>query len=92
MSKGLEALKDLIDTMPLVFIETNSMKYVEIIEKELKDFSRLKDAIERRIKSYKKELETGCDFDGEKLTETNKLITLNLFNLLTALESCYKEV
>ena len=42
MSKGLEALKDLVDTMPLALIETNSMRYVEVIEKELKALEIIK--------------------------------------------------
>ena len=36
MSKGLDALESLVDTMPLALIETNSMKYIKVIEKELK--------------------------------------------------------
>ena len=43
MSKGLKALKDLVDTMSFAFIETNSMKYVKIIEKELKALEIIKE-------------------------------------------------
>lgn len=42
MSKGLKALHDIVDTMPFAFIETNSMKYVKIIEKELKEYEKMK--------------------------------------------------
>ena len=42
MCKGLEALESLVDTMPLALIETNSMKYVKIIEKELKAWEIVK--------------------------------------------------
>lgn len=55
MSKGLKALKSLVDKMPLVFIETNSMKYIEIIEKELKALEILKKHI-RIVKPF--DLET----------------------------------
>lgn len=40
--KGLEALKRLVDTMPFAFIETNSMREIEIIEKELKALEIIK--------------------------------------------------
>ena len=42
MSKGLEALESLVETMPFALIETNSMKYVKIIEKELKALEIIK--------------------------------------------------
>ena len=42
MSKGLEALEDLVETIPFVLLETNSMKYVAIIEKELKALEIIK--------------------------------------------------
>ena len=34
--KGLEALNCLINKIPLILLETNSTKYIEDIEKELK--------------------------------------------------------
>ena len=36
MSKGLEALNSLFETMPFAFLESNTMKELRIIEKELK--------------------------------------------------------
>lgn len=36
MSKGLEALKSLFDTMPFAFLESNTMKDLKVIENELK--------------------------------------------------------
>ena len=42
MSKGLKALKDLVDSMPLAFIDTNSAKEIKIIEKELKALEIIK--------------------------------------------------
>ena len=42
MSRGLEALESLVETMPFALIETNSMKYVKIIEKELKALEIIK--------------------------------------------------
>ena len=42
MSKGLKALKDLVNTMPLAFNETNSMREIKIIEKELKALEIIK--------------------------------------------------
>lgn len=43
MSKGLEALKSLFDTMPFAFLESNTMKDLKIIEKELKVLDILKE-------------------------------------------------
>lgn len=43
MSKGIEALHDLYDTMAIAFMETNSVKYFEIIEKELQMLEFLKE-------------------------------------------------
>ena len=42
MSKGLKALESLVDTMPFAFIETNSMREIKIIEKELKALEIIK--------------------------------------------------
>ena len=42
MSKGLEALKSLFDTMPFAFLESNTMKDLKIIEKELKEYEKMK--------------------------------------------------
>ena len=43
MSKGLEALKHLYETMPFVFEESRTkMRCLEIIEKELKEIEQLK--------------------------------------------------
>ena len=45
MSKGLDALESLVETMPFALIETNSMKYVKIIEKELKALEIIKNKL-----------------------------------------------
>ncbi|MBR3889480.1 hypothetical protein IKJ53_03105 [bacterium] len=42
MSKGLEALNSLIETMPFAFLESNTMKDLKIIEKELKALEIIK--------------------------------------------------
>lgn len=58
---------------------------------ELEKFEKLKEGIAWRKESYKKSLDSNCDGDGEKLTRTNRLIILNLYNIMIALESYYKE-
>lgn len=45
--KGLEALNCLINKIPLVLIETNSTKYIEDIEKELKVLNSIQKACEK---------------------------------------------
>jgi len=67
------------------------MEKLSYTEKELYNFGRLKAGIAWRKEEYKKELDTGRDGDGEKLTEVNRLITLNLYNIMCALESYYTE-
>ena len=42
MSKGLEVLNSLIETMPFAFLESNTMKELKIIEKELKALEVIK--------------------------------------------------
>ena len=45
MSKGLEALKSLFDTMAFAFLESNTMKDLKIIEKELKALEIIKNRL-----------------------------------------------
>ena len=48
MSKGLEALYNLYDTMPFAFEESRTkMRYLETIEKELKDYQEIKEIAKR---------------------------------------------
>ena len=69
----------------------NRTEDYKLCHKDLEAFNRLKKAIEWRKKSYAKELETGRDGDGDPLTETNRMITTNLYNIMLALEYSYKE-
>lgn len=64
---------------------------LKIIKTALKDFEELKKGIAWRIAEYKKELDSGVDCDGIPLSETNRKIVLNLYNIMGALESYYKE-
>ena len=41
MTKGMKALQDLIDTMPLAIMETSCDRSIDIIEQELKNFECL---------------------------------------------------
>lgn len=43
--KGLEALNSLIETMPFAFLESNTMKELKIIEKELRALEIIKEKI-----------------------------------------------
>ena len=54
MSKGLKALESLVDTMPLALIETNSMREIKIIEKELKRLEELEKAFDSLSKEDEK--------------------------------------
>ena len=69
----------------------NQKEDYELCHEDLKAFYRLKKAIEWRKKSYVKELETGRDGDGKPLTEANRMIIMNLYNITLALEYSYKE-
>jgi len=40
---GKKALKDLMDTMPIALLETNAIRYLEIIEKELDAYYELQE-------------------------------------------------
>lgn len=43
MDKGLKALQELVDTMPIVFYESETLlNCVKIIEKELKEYEKMK--------------------------------------------------
>jgi len=72
-------------------IEDNCPEEVKVIEKSLKDFEELKKGIAWRKAEYKKELDSGVDCDNIPLSETNRKIVLNLYNIMCALESYYKE-
>lgn len=72
-------------------IEDNCPEEIEVIEKSLKDFEELKKGIAWRKAEYKKELDSGVDCDNIPLSETNRKIILNLYNIMCALESYYKE-
>lgn len=61
------------------------------ITEALRQFEDLKEGIEWRKAYYKQELDKGVDFDGIPLSETNRLIVTNLYNIMCALESYYKE-
>ena len=63
----------------------------EEIETALKDFEELKKGIEWRMAEYIKELDSGEDCDGIPLSETNRKIILNLYNIMCALKTYYKE-
>lgn len=63
----------------------------DIVEKELIGSKELKKGIAWRKAEYKKELDNNCDFDGIPLDETNRFIVMNLYNIMCALESYYKE-
>ena len=54
MSKGLEALQSLFDTMPFAFLESNTMKELKIIEKELKRLEELEKAFDSLSKDDEK--------------------------------------
>lgn len=64
---------------------------LDILEEVLTSFDRLKTGIAWRKEDYEREIKTGVDPDGEPLSESNKLITLNLYNIMCALEAYYKE-
>ena len=68
-----------------------AIECIEMIEKAIVDFDELKKGIQWRKEHYKRDLDRGCDPDGEKLTKTNKLICMNLYNIMIALESYYKD-
>lgn len=101
MSKELEALEALEDIKNCIVadcIRPKPMKEcssweeeLNAIETTLKDFEELKKGIAWRKAEYKKELDSGVDGDGEPLSETNKMIVSNLYNIMCALESYYKE-
>ena len=87
-----EALNYLIENKRKHWLEDDlSDECLEIIRKALRDYKLLQNGIEWRKSSYKKDLDRGYDADGDVLTETNRLILLNLYNIMTALESYYKE-
>ena len=93
MSKELEELYGIKSVIKLFSSELYEEFFngLNIIEKSLKDFEELKKGIAWREKEYKKELDSGVDCDGVPLSETNRKITLNLYNIMGALESYYKE-
>lgn len=82
MSKGLEALHDLYDTMPIAFMETNSIKYFEIIEKELERLEELDNGayVSIHINRYN-EL---CD--KEEALEIIKNKKINIFGLFETIK------
>ena len=74
MSKGLKALESLVDTMPLALIETNSMREIKIIEKELKALEIIKRCrvdfhIFKRYTRYGLEQYNDEVWDDERLTQ-----------------------
>jgi len=96
MNKELEAFYKI--KAKLIKVEGNTtygsiidLTNLDTIEKSLKAFEELKKGIEWRIAEYKKELDSGVDCDGVPLSETNRKIVLNLYNIMCALESYYKE-
>lgn len=100
MSKGLEALRKLSEMgylnipMPKPNVEwtdedDKALGYAYDIQRELEAFDKVKDGIDWRKKSYEKEISTGLDGDGDKITETNMLILMNLYNIMIVLQSYY---
>lgn len=65
-------------------------EYKTIIENALKDFEELKKGIALRKAELEKELHSGIDCDGVPLSEKNKMIISNLYNIICALEDYYK--
>lgn len=64
---------------------------LNVAKEKLKTFDELKQGIAWRKEHYKKEIDTGKDLDGVPLTKTNMMITLNLYNIMCALEGYYEE-
>ena len=93
MNKILEAWKRVKITVERSDGDTDITKPddLDILEKALTSFDRLKAGIAWRKEGYEREIKTGVDPDGEPLSESNKLITLNLYNIMCALEAYYKE-
>lgn len=54
-------------------------------------YNALYEAVRWRNESYKKEVETNRDGDGEELTYTNRLIVLNLYNVTSAILASVEE-
>ena len=54
-------------------------------------YEKLYNAVKWRNNSYKKEVATNKDGDGDELTYTNRMITLNLYNVTTAILASVEE-
>lgn len=72
-------------------LKIENSEFANAIIKALNDFERLKEGIVWRKENYEREIKTGVDPDGKPLSESNKLITLNLYNIMCALENYYEE-
>ena len=85
-----EALKYLKENKRKHWLDDDkSDECLNIIEQKLLDFQSLQDGIKWRKESYKKEISTGLDGDGDEISETNMLILMNLYNIMIALQSYY---
>ena len=92
MSKALEALNYIINNFLSYEIPEdapNCVEQLKIIKEELENFDDLKNGIRWRKESYKRDLERNADASGDPLSDTNRLITRNLYNIMEALESYY---
>lgn len=67
------------------------LEALDVLYEEIGNFDKLKENIASRKKDYKKELDSGVDGDGIPLTKTERIITMNLYNLCIALEGIYKD-
>ena len=79
MSKGLKALESLVETMPFALIETNSMKYVKIIEKELKALEIIKN---KKVNVSLLSCSEWLDFYNQEIAYKEKELTKEEYDLL----------
>ena len=68
-----------------------SIEDLELLEKTIQNYDKLKQRIAERKADYERELQSGKDLSGDRLSKTNAYITANLYNFCVMLEAHDKD-